>query len=139
MNIVSGIDPGAIRRDIGRFRVSTHRERVAAFRSAIALSGGDDAGVPPTFPLTWWMEDVIKGALVGAMGGDPFRPDAALVHLDQTLDYQQPLAEDAEYWLDLVLIGPTSDERFRVEAQIVDDADQQIGFLAGGFARARLG
>jgi hypothetical protein len=137
VNIVGGIDANASRQAIGRFRVSTATARVQAFRDAIALAGSPELGVPMTFPLTWWMEPEIKGALVAAMAADPFRRDAALVHLDQTLDYHRPLIEGASYWLDVMLVGPTADERFRVEAAVVDDTGAEVAALAGGFVRTR--
>src|SRR5690606_37082070 len=67
VNILGAIDADAPRRDVGRFAVSTDGNRVAAFRDSVALAGDVPAGVPPTFPLAWWMEPEVKGALVAAM------------------------------------------------------------------------
>jgi hypothetical protein len=139
VNIVTGLDPAATRHEIGRFRVATDATRVDAFRRSVGLAGDPAQGVPLTFPLTWWMQDDIKGSIVAAMGMNPFNRDAALVHLDQTLDYHRPLAEDYRYWLDLTLVGPTPDERFRVEARVSDDSGAEVAFLAGSFVRTRLG
>jgi hypothetical protein len=139
VNIVTGIDAAAVRQDIGRFSVATDPGRVAAFRESIALAGGlGTTGVPLTFPLSWWMEDEVKGAIVAAMNMNPFDRDAALVHLDQSIDTHRPLEEGARYWLELTLVGPTPDQRFRVEARVLDAGEAEVAFLAGGFVRARL-
>ena len=121
--------------------VTTARAAVERFALATGLDGAACPfdTVPPTFPLSWLTAPEVTTSIQRILGYDPFGRDAALVHLDQSIEYQRPLDIDQTYRVAVALVGPDANQLFRIEAEVADEAGQPVATLSGGFVRLRDG
>jgi hypothetical protein len=116
-------------RELGRFVVRTAPERIAAFRASIAAifpaaapesaAAPVEAAVPPTFPIVWLAEPEVRGALLAALGIDPFAGGAALIHLEQRIAYFAPL-EPGRAFEAAVRLSRPAPERATVSVEVRD-------------------
>lgn len=129
------------RHAVATLAVTTARAAVERFALATGLDGAAYPfdTVPPTFPLSWLTAPAATASIERILGYDPFGRDAALVHLDQSVEYHRPLDLDQSYRVAMELVGPDANQLFRIVAEVADEAGRPVASLSGGFVRLRDG
>lgn len=117
-------------RTSGRFPVSTDPLLVARFRAATALGGGDEACVPPTFPIVWLGLAAVKAALRAAIGEDRLDSYHVPLHLEQSFTYRAPLDIGHSYDLELSVTRLDEAHECLIEARVFDRHDTLVATFA---------
>ena len=126
---------------VRRFAVTVDDRTVQAFHRVVSRPAAGEAEpavrVPLTYPAVWYGREDIRKALAASVGLTPDGGDAALIHLEQSIEATEPLEAGGSYDLEIETSAPIQDGKLKVRAVALNEAGAQVAVITSLFAIMR--